>query len=547
MGVNKVYDKATVERVWWSRKPAVRITTEDGGSIVASTDHVFLKPPRGWFKVGNARVLQSRLRRIAFAEPANGMSDDYCAGYLVGATDGDGTMRERVGGRPYREEQWYWRVAVSFRQTEFIDRLIECAARFGVTLVQKPFNSGHDSTMIKVETRKSDAIATLSQLWGRSGTDFSLGYLGGIFDAEGSFGKSGGTRPNSLRIANTNEAYLDGIIAHGKVLGFRFKIENFHGRHCKTARLYGSLDELGRFIGSVRPALSYKKEGAFGCRIEGRTPRVVAVEYVGERDLVDIQTTKRTFVANGYLTHNCYAVRDAQRMGSNPNPKIGGVYGGLTQRLGNGLLDWTDVIRTVPERLEVPLRWRRGRRIFVNSQSDLFHKDVPFDFIERVFDVMRRAHWHQFQVLTKRAERLEELAPRLPWPDNVWQGVSVENANYTFRIDHLRRTGAKIKFLSVEPLLGPIPNLDLTGIDWVIVGGESGPGARPLRAEWVREILDQCRAAGASFFFKQAGAVLGRELGCADGKGGDAEAWPRELRVRELPVVAGDAEPDERP
>ena len=163
-----------------------------------------------------------------------------------------------------------------------------------------------------------------------------------------------------------------------------------------------------------------------------------------------------------------------------------------------------------------PLKWKKPLRIFVNSMSDLFHKDVPFSFIQKVFDVMEQAHWHEFQILTKRADRLEEVSPRLPWPDNVWQGVSVENADFTFRIDHLRRTGAKTKFLSVEPLLGSIPNLDLNGINWVIVGGESGPGARPMAKKWVEEILAQCEAASVPLFFKQWGGVnkkkTGREL-----------------------------------
>ncbi|HLW67366.1 MAG TPA: phage Gp37/Gp68 family protein [Gemmataceae bacterium] len=166
--------------------------------------------------------------------------------------------------------------------------------------------------------------------------------------------------------------------------------------------------------------------------------------------------------------------------------------------------------------LEVPLRWKKPRFIFVNSMSDLFHRDVPEEFIFRVFDVMRRASQHTFQVLTKRSDRLAELSARIDWPENVWMGVSVENADYSFRIDHLRQTGAKVRFLSVEPLLGSIPNLDLQGIDWVIVGGESGPGARPMQAEWVRDIRDQCRRAGVAFFFKQWGGVnkarTGREL-----------------------------------
>ena len=158
-----------------------------------------------------------------------------------------------------------------------------------------------------------------------------------------------------------------------------------------------------------------------------------------------------------------------------------------------------------PQMLERPLSWRKPQMVFVNSMSDLFHKDVPLSYIQQVFDVMRRASWHTFQVLTKRAERLEELAHRLPWPSNVWMGVSVERADYAFRIEHLRRTPAMVRFLSLEPLLGPLPRLDLEGIDWVIVGGESGPRARPMKEEWALEILGQCRNAGVPFFFKQWG------------------------------------------
>src|SRR5437762_6973005 len=158
--------------------------------------------------------------------------------------------------------------------------------------------------------------------------------------------------------------------------------------------------------------------------------------------------------------------------------------------------------------LEVPLRWRKPRLVFVNSMSDLFHKDAPEDFILRVFDVMRRAPWHVCQVLAKRTDRLARLSPRINWPDNVWMGVSVERADYTFRTDHLRQTGAKVGFLSLEPLLGPLPGMNLEGVDWVIVGGESGPGARPMQEQWVKDIRDQCLAAEVPFFFKQWGGVF---------------------------------------
>ena len=169
---------------------------------------------------------------------------------------------------------------------------------------------------------------------------------------------------------------------------------------------------------------------------------------------------------------------------------------------------------TIQERmLELPLKWKTPQIIFVNSMSDLFHKDVPEEYIQRVFDVMRCASRHIFQVLTKRSQRLARLSPNLDWPPNVWMGVSVESAAYQFRIDHLRETGARVKFLSLEPLLGPLPALDLAGIDWAIVGGESGPGARAISPEWVIDIRNQCKDAGVPFFFKQWGGTNKKKSG----------------------------------
>ncbi|MFP4395648.1 MAG: DUF5131 family protein [Anaerolineales bacterium] len=166
-----------------------------------------------------------------------------------------------------------------------------------------------------------------------------------------------------------------------------------------------------------------------------------------------------------------------------------------------------------PHMLDRPFEWKKPQMVFVNSMSDLFHQDVPLDFIQQVFAVMREAHWHTFQVLTKRAERLAALDADLDWPANVWMGVSVENRDYTGRIDYLRQTRADVKFLSLEPLLGPLPDLDLHEIDWVIVGGESGPGARPMDREWVTDIRDQCLAANIPFFFKQWGGTRKKKAG----------------------------------
>jgi len=163
--------------------------------------------------------------------------------------------------------------------------------------------------------------------------------------------------------------------------------------------------------------------------------------------------------------------------------------------------------------LFLPMRWKSPRLIFVNSMSDLFHKEVSSEFIQKVFSVMNRARWHTYQILTKRSHRLMRMDKELRWNENIWMGVSVETQEYAFRIDHLRQTKALLKFISIEPMLGPLRGLNLEGIDWVIVGGESGPGARPLRLEWVLEVRDQCLKEGVPFFFKQWGGINKKRAG----------------------------------
>lgn len=194
---------------------------------------------------------------------------------------------------------------------------------------------------------------------------------------------------------------------------------------------------------------------------------------------------------------HCYAERLAERLQAMRQPNY-----------RNGF-----ELTTHEHMVEAPLHWRKPQTIFVNSMSDLFHKDVPTSFIQQVFAIMGQAHWHRFQVLTKRSERVLELSSVLPWKPNIWMGVSVENEEYTFRIEHLRKTGAHIKFLSLEPLLGPLNCLDLQGIQWVIVGGESGPRARPMAPQWVTTIRDQCVSASVPFFFKQWGGTNKKRAG----------------------------------
>jgi protein gp37 len=197
---------------------------------------------------------------------------------------------------------------------------------------------------------------------------------------------------------------------------------------------------------------------------------------------------------------NCYAERMAKRLHAMGSDRY---RNGFEPTLHEDLLD-------------APKRWKKPRTIFVNSMSDLFQKTVPDDFIGRVFDTMRACQQHTFQILTKRSDRLRQLGARLPWPSNVWMGVSVEDERVVDRIADLAAVPAQVRFLSCEPLIGPLDDLPLHGIHWVIVGGESGPGARPMRPEWVEAIYRQCIRSGVPFFFKQWGgvrkAVAGREL-----------------------------------
>lgn len=212
---------------------------------------------------------------------------------------------------------------------------------------------------------------------------------------------------------------------------------------------------------------------------------------------------------------HCYAERMAKRL----------------QAMGQANYADGFAVRMHPHMLNLPLTWKKPQTIFVNSMGDLFHAQVTEAFIRKVFAVMKAAHWHRFQLLTKRAERLAKLAPTLDWPENVWMGVTVESHDTTYRIDSLRTVPAAVRFLSMEPLLGPVPGLDLTGIHWVIVGGESGPGARAMAKPWVVEIRDACQRQAVSFFFKQWGGVRKK----AKGRLLEGRTWdemPGELETR---------------
>lgn len=218
---------------------------------------------------------------------------------------------------------------------------------------------------------------------------------------------------------------------------------------------------------------------------------------------------------------NCYALKLASRLKAMGQPKYQVDGDHRTSGPGFGLTVHHDALR-------VPMGWRSPRTVFVNSMSDLFHPSVPLDFIEEVLAVMAATPRHTYQVLTKRSKRLLELDAQLQWPPNVWMGVSIENDRYAHRADHLRRVGSAVRFLSIEPMLGPVPSVALEGIDWVIVGGESGVDSRPIQAPWVHDVQRRCLEAGIPFFFKQWGGRTAK----AGGRILDGRTWDQ------MPFVA---------
>lgn len=244
---------------------------------------------------------------------------------------------------------------------------------------------------------------------------------------------------------------------------------------------------------------------------------------------------------------NCYAIPEAWMRMHNPNPKVAEAFAETVAKT-DGSLDWTGRINLLDARLDQPKHWRAPETVFVNSMSDVFAARVPVDFVTKIWRTMQDTPQHTYQVLTKRPERvarvLDKVHAELGLTEplaNVWLGTSIESDEYVRRADHLRQAPAAVRFISAEPLLGPLPSLDVHGIDWVILGGESSKrkeDARPLELDWVRDVMGRCRAADAAVFVKQLGTVWARTNGASDKKGGKPEDWPADLRVREYPAAA---------
>ncbi|MER5465561.1 phage Gp37/Gp68 family protein [Streptomyces sp. NPDC002668] len=493
-GRNRILERSVVEHVWKREAPTVELQV-GSRRVVASNDHKWLAQVRPWWRETARLNLGARLRLLGDSEGRAAQdTPDYQAGYIAGVTQGDGTFRWDPAWRSDKlgYPQSYWRVAVLATDRPILDRLVQFLAAFDVNVEVKPFTNSGSSPMLKVEARALGTLAKIAAtLEERSSAQWRAGWLAGMFDTDGMYDKN-------LRISQRKDnGVLERVEAYGSDLGFTFKIERWE-RACPTARLAGDVDTRIRFLTTIAPALQRKCNDFYGRLLETPVGEVTGLRRGPVRELIDIQTSTGTFVAEGICTHNCYALTLAKRLKAMGSAKY--------QNDGDPRTSGPGFELTVhPDALRVPYKWRSPRTVFVNSMSDLFHARVPLDFVRQVFEVMADTPQHTYQVLTKRARRLRQVADRLEWPANVWMGVSVETGKELPRVDDLREVPAAVRFLSCEPLLGPLDGLDLAGIDWVIAGGESGAGHRPLDEHWVTGIRDACLEAEVAFFFKQWG------------------------------------------
>jgi len=517
LGQNRIFERATVVHAWSTRAEAVELAI-GGRTVIASDNHRFLCDVRPYWREAARLTLRSRI--VDLGAPGwqpNLESPDYLAGYVAGATAGDGTMRVAGSGRNGTQQSW-WRVAVDANDEPVLTRLSRAFAVLGLSEISvRTFDGGVGgglatgtplrAPMLKVETRRMNNLVILVEeiLPERDNAEWRAGFLAGFLDTDGCY--SGG----NLRFNQTKDhGFLDLTRRCMDRLGFTSAREDFRSAAGRSERLVGDLEEKIRFLSTVQPGLTRKAVDFYGRQFPAkRAVSVDGVRRVGQRELVDIQTTTGTFIAAGLATHNCYALTLSKRLKAMGQPKYQNDGDPRTSGPGFGLT-------LHPDTLHLPRSWASRRTIFVNSMSDLFHPDVPEWYIRQVVDVIRSTPQHQYQVLTKRSKRLAEVGRRLDWPPNLWMGVSLESSKYRFRIDHLRVVDAAIRFVSAEPLLGPLPDLDLAGIHWLIAGGESGPRARPMEESWVAGLRAQCGDAGVPFFFKQWGGRTpkagGREL-----------------------------------
>lgn len=514
---------ATIKNVWKVTKPSVEISLGNK-VLVCSEDHRWLADVRPYWRYAKNLNLGVRLRTLS--DPCyqiNRGSEDYKAGYVAGTTYGDGTMRFDESWRSDKlgYPQMYWRIAVLETDIQILERVREYLDHFMVSLEIKPFDSGYGPSalpMIKLESRSKSVLTIIDNLCKPRGSlEWKSGWLAGMLDTDGSHQRRG------LSISQVDDETLETVVEYARELGVAFKIERFpQQRSAITARLEGNVDERIKFLALTQPALQRKIEYIDGARYQGGTLEVEGIRRIGNRELIDIETTSGTFVAEGVVCHNCYAETLAERF-------RGGNFAGAPSWRTDALLEFKKL--------------KAGDIVFVNSISDTFHEGVSLLILLRLFTLIESRPDVQFLVLTKRVERAWYMRHLLPWPKNLWLGASVEMRKYLYRLEYLLDIPAAGHFVSVEPLLESIANtprrtgkydgieeylfIELkqpailqpfstgpykaryrkTRLNWVIVGGESGVNYRKFDKRWAIEIRDACVEAQIPFMFKQGSAV----------------------------------------
>lgn len=511
VGENRRIEKTVVEAVWRTVAPTVELTI-GGRTVVASENHKWLAAVRPYWRKTVDLRLHTELRIIGDPDSApDTASDDYRAGYISGVTAGDGTMRWDPTWRSDKLgfPQSYWRVAINADDRSVLDRLAAYLAWFGVEVNVRDFNGGDRAKpMLKVETRKSANLSLISGLIAeRSAPEWKAGWLAGLVDTDGSYQES------TLRISQRKDnGVLAAVERYAADLGFAFKIEQY-GDSCPAARFMGDMDTKIRFLTRIQPALERKCGGFLGRVMQAPTARVEGVRRGPVRELVDIQTSTRTFIAEGIATHNCYAERQENRWHPARDGRRGADVWGRT----------ADRRRTAASTWEGPRRWNRaaqkaGRpaRVFSASLADVFERHEMLDpWRNDLFHLIEETPWLRWMLLTKRIDEVAGMTAAAwgtDWPANAWLGTSVEGQpEADARIPILLGTeGPAERFISAEPLIEHTEVAEQVKagkhpLSLLIVGGESTKKARPMHPDWAHQLLDDAIDLEVPTFFKQWG------------------------------------------